>query len=174
MRIVGDSTKIQNKELIKLKNSLEAANRLSGENEIGNRGKFFYAVNKNLDKIESELSIIEKIVAVKPGFAEFEKDRMAKLNEAAKKDEKGNPVIITENNLQRIDVEDMEKWEATMKELQEKHKKAIEERESQKGDYEKFLEEESEIELHNVTLSAIPFDCSGELQRELKILISDY
>lgn len=178
MKVVGDSV-LKNKELRDLKVALEKANRLTGKNEINNRGKFFYAINKNLDKVEREIELIEKVLSPKKEFLEFDQKRIEKLQEFAKKDENGNPLIIKEENengqvLQRYDLEDEKGWEEAFKLLQEENKDVIEERKKQADDYIQLMESDCSIEFFTITLDMIPEDCDGELQRRIKVIINNY
>jgi len=177
---MGDSKKIKNSELVELKNSLLAARKLTGDNEVKNRAKFFYAVNKNIDKIDSELSVIEKMVELADDFKAFDKDRVEKLSLYAKKDENGNPLIVNDVNpvngqqVQKYEIEDEEGWAKEFKKLEENHKVALDNRKKQMEDYISFMNEYNDIELFSITMDYLPNDCDGELMSSLRVILSDY
>lgn len=121
--------------------------------------KFAYAVLKNKNKIKSKLEKIwEKYpISVQYGLYDTQRDELAK--KYSKKDEEGNPVVKGEKYV----IENKEEFEKELEKLKETHKDAIKEREQQIADYQKELDEESDIEIHMV--SEVP---EGISARELE------
>lgn len=178
MKLLGESkgSKIVRGQLYELKYFLEQTLKANGDNEVGNRQKYFYAVNKNLNKIENEIKIIEKLKEPTSKFKEFLQDKETRLKQHAKKDESGKEIIINETlpngqTVQRYDVEDMGKWDKEMDDLRETYSEAIKEQEDIQDKLNELLLEEVEIELYMIPLSYVLDDISGEVQRKILPII---
>lgn len=108
--------------------------------------KFAYALLKNKNKIKKKLEEIYSRYQVSEDFKIYDEQRIKLAEKHAKKDDKGEPIV----NGEKYDIENKEEFEKELNELKEKHKDAIEEREKQIEDYEKELDEESDIEIHKI------------------------
>ena len=112
--------------------------------------KFAYAVLKNKDKIETAfqtyLDILQKY---KPSekYNEYDEKRVKLAEKFAKKDEKGEPIIIGE----RYDVEDKEGFEKEWDVLKEEYKEALKEWDDELEKKNQELDEEIDIDFHIVS-----------------------
>ena len=143
---------------------------LSRVRQVG--AKFCYVIAKNKNKLESEIKAQEKAKEPSDEYKQFlvlaEEVRKAH----AKKDRRGNPVMIPKmgpDGQQRFfyDIPDAENEEGPfLKEisaLEKKHLKLIKEQEAKEKEYaEKFLLEDTDIELHKIRLEEIPEGISQE------------
>lgn len=117
--------------------------------------RFSYAAAKNIKAIEVEVNALQKIIQTPvEGGEEYEKERLEVLKKYAEKDEKGKPILY--NNQYKILPENMDHFNAEMKQLEEKHKDAIDRLKERNKELEKLLQEEIEIPLQMVTLDELP------------------
>jgi hypothetical protein len=119
--------------------------------------KFSYAVQKNINMIESEIKVLDKVILASEEYQKFDKERIELAKKYAKKDEKtGEPIIDVKNNLQQFVVENKEEFEKEINILRENYKEPIEIREKQIEEYKKLLEEEVVLMFHKIPLSQVP------------------
>jgi len=126
--------------------------------KINLSGKIGYAVAKNRKLVEQELETLQETAKILPEFEEYEKARVALLEVHASKDENGKSII--ENNSYRI--ENQQDWEMDIKDLQEKHKEAIEVRTKQINDFNALMEETTNIEFYPFTEDQIPDSATAQ------------
>lgn len=131
--------------------------------DIGN-AKFKYFVWKNKKLIQDELEIIEKSLVISDEFKKYDSERVELCKTHSNKDESWEAIMIN-NSFDIID-----KWLFTidMKELQEKHKETLEAYAKQIEDYDKLLNEETQLELVKVWDDNIPDELE---QKVLDVLI---
>jgi len=117
--------------------------------------KFAYAVLKNKQKIDSAYQVWAETAnkyAPTEEFLNYDKDRHDLAETMSKKDEKGEPSVIRdENGVERYDIEDKDAFEKSLELLREKYAEPIKGRETQIADYEKEMDEEYDVEFHIVS-----------------------
>lgn len=138
--------------------------------------KFAYAVLKNKQKIDSAYQIWADVAnkySPTEEFMAYDKDRHDLAETMAKKDEKGEPVVMQdEKGIERFDIEDKDAFEKSLELLREKYAEAIKGREQQIADYEKEMDEEYEVDFHGV--SEVPDTISArELEAAEFMIIRD-
>lgn len=141
-----------NKDIVALYKALANVEKLPG-------AKFAYAIAKNSDILKNEVKAIKSAVKSREDHVVYEKELAELSKKYAKKDQKGKPIIVNGNFLEIDDTEGFEKEHVALK---EKHKIAIEYRETQLKDYEKLLEQKNDIKLHLLEVSDLPKDITGE------------
>jgi hypothetical protein len=154
------------KEVINLQNTLRQAEQLKGKSE--NMVKFRYAIAKNITRIDEEVKTLQKAVSPKPEYTVYDNARIVLCETHANKDEKGKSIIkgnaydlMDESGVMKVEF--TEAWEA----LKLEHKPALDARDAQIEDYNKLLEEASEVELYKFSVEVIPDDISGPLMKSL-------
>lgn len=120
--------------------------------------KFGYARAKNKKLILAELELLDASIKEPVKFSEYDKERVELCKKYCKKDEKGNPVIKDQTY---VGLKENIKFMDELKKLQEDFKEVIDERNKQKQEYEKLLDEEIELNFHKILLENIPSDITG-------------
>lgn len=134
-------------EIVELYNNLHQIKNLKGS-------KFNYAIAKNINILKPEVEAIQETAKPRESFVEYDTARIELCKKHAKKDEQGEAVMKGGD----FDIEDMKAFDKELKKLQETHKQALDDRETQMKELDALLKEESPIELHKITLSDIPED----------------
>ena len=113
-------------------------------------------------------------------FKEYQKERQNLLSANSEKDEKGNPIteqVRGSNGEQlisfKIEDEKREQHEKEIKKLEKKYKEAVDLTTEKNKEFEKFLQEEREIEIHKIKLEYIPSDITAKQMNKILILIDD-
>lgn len=135
--------------------------------------KFAYAISKNVSLLEVEMKALNKSLEPKKKFIEYDNERVELAKKLAKKGEKGEPLKKIEEGVEKYDMADEAQWDKEFAELQEKYKEPIDERKEQLKEYEKMLEEKSEVKIHKIKLSEIPQEISVEQMNGIKLLVEE-
>lgn len=136
--------------------------------------KFSYALIKNTELLQKEVKDIAAVITPTEAYQAYDKARVALCESFAKKDEKGN--VIRKNLRENgqfdydIDVND-EAFKAAVENLKEEHKDAIKEQDEKILEYNKFLDEESTVSFHKISISDVPNDISVELMSVIEPFI---
>lgn len=157
---------MNNREVLQAHGVLKQAEALKGKSE--NMVKFRYAIAKNITMIEAEAKALQKSTEPKPAYMAYDKERIDLCIKLANKDEAGKP-IIKHNQYDLSDESGGLKPEFTKAhdELKAKCAEAITEREAQLAEYEKLLDEPSELKLYTFSMEFVPDDVSGTLMKSL-------
>lgn len=142
----------------------EIVNLYNGLNSVGNLvGVIFgYAVNKNLAILKPEIEALQKALTPSEKFLEYDVKRVDIVKKYAKKDEKGEFVLLEVGGKKSYDVAGQEDTvENEVKPLKEEYKAAIEDNEKQMIEYNTLLEQESNVELYKVKLENVPKDITA-------------
>lgn len=149
---------------------LEMAEGLDRVRQKGS--KFCYAITKNKRKLQQEVRDMEQAIKPSEKFKEFLQETETLKRKLAKKDDKGNPIIVQKlshngNYAQHYDIPDAEtpggEFQEKMKVITTKYKEYIKEHEAKVKDYrEGFLQEDVEFQFHMIKLEDIPEDISQE------------
>lgn len=138
--------------------------------------KFSYAIVKNFNILEKEVKDINSTITPSEDYKSYEADRIALCEKFAKKDELGNSIKknIQANGAFEYDLDVTDKtFIEEIRKLQEKYKTALEDQSKKIEEYHKFLQEESEILFHTVSLDDIPSDISVELMSVIEPFIKN-
>ena len=152
---------MKNSELIELFVALQKVEKLPG-------AKFAYAVAKNNALLKTEINSINAAVSPTEEYTKYDKERVELAKKYSKKDNNGEPVV--KDNA--FDIEDTASFEKDLKELQEKHKEAIDSRENQIKEFEKLLEEKNDVELFKIPYTDVPEQITGEQLKGIFAIIS--
>lgn len=130
--------------------------------------KFAYFIAKNKALLESEIKDMKEAIKTSDEYNVYEKARIALAEEHAVKED-GKPVV-KDNSYVMEDKDAFNKaWEA----LKDKHKDAIDARKKQVEDFNKFLEEEIELNLHNIQLTDVPANITVEQMEIIEPLVNE-
>lgn len=153
-----------NREMIQLNSALDRVSHIRGK-------KFAYAVYKNKKLIEEELKIFDKLKRdPHPDYPAYEQERKSLCELHSKKDENGNALKTADG---KYDIENTEKFKEEHAVLEEKYKDALEHLNEATKDFEKFLNEEANVELVKVTIEDFPEDIDANILITLKSMIDD-
>lgn len=141
--------KIKRQDLVELQRGLVEAESLSG-------AKFTYAVARNLDILKKEMESIQKVYRAGDDFMKYEEERIEIGKKHADKNEDGSPKTIEADGFENFDVKDVKAFEKDLDKLQKKYKEVIATREKELADFQKFMEEDVEIDLYTVQSENIP------------------
>lgn len=130
--------------------------------------KFTYFVAKNKALLESEIKDMKEVIKTSEEYNVYEKARIALAEEHAVKED-GKPVV--KDN--RYVMEDKEAFNKACEALKLEHKDAIDQRKKQVEDFNKFLEEEIELNLHNIQLTDVPTNITVEQMEIIEPLVKD-
>ena len=117
--------------------------------------KWKYALSKNIDKLESELKTIEKLIKPNNVFVEYEEKRIYLAETHAEKDANGQPLFIIDaiNETRRYKITNIEAFNKELEDLRslDIYKEVVKEQEYYKSP--EFLEETEEYELHEIRVT---------------------
>lgn len=141
--------KIKRKEAVNLFNSF---GRLGSHKGV----KFAYAIAKNKKKLESEqkaITVAQSKIQPK-AIQEFDKKRIKVCCEYADKDENGNPKL--DKNNYSISEERRIEFDKAIDELQKEYEPSFKEMENNQKEFNDFLDEDIEVDLHLIPMSVVP------------------
>lgn len=154
---------MKRREVIKAKNSLEAAKDAVGM-------KFRYAYWKNLKKLESELEVYEGMRKPSEDYTAYEKALYElKVSHAKKVPGTDHPVI--ENN--NFVMGDMDAFLKDYQEFQRSHQETIDEYDALVKKFNEYMEGEAEIEFHKVPLEDFPENLTAGQFSALDFMIQE-
>jgi pyruvate/2-oxoacid:ferredoxin oxidoreductase beta subunit len=149
-------------EIINLYQSLNKLGNLTGV-------KFAYAISRNISLIEPEIKSIEKSLEQTEDFKSFEVKRIELVKKFAKKDEKGESVII--NN--QYELENEEEFNKEFELLKEENKEVWGARQKQVDEYNELLKSESTVTLHKINLVDVPQNISVAQLHSISLLLNE-
>ena len=132
--------------------------------------KFAYAVSKNKNTIQQEIASLRESHQPSEEYIKFDNARMALCENHCRREENGKPALI---NDREYDIIDRPQFDIELEKLRGEHEAAVKEHEQGQREYEKFLDEESEIKLHMVTLSDLPTDITAQQLDSINMMVID-
>lgn len=119
--------------------------------------KVAYGLHKNKSIITKEFEAIVEAEkkTVTPKYQEYENARLALCNEYCKKDEKGQPITIIQNETQAFSIQEdkIGEFEEKANELKNKYLETIQETDKLREEFNKFLDENVDIEVYKIPLT---------------------
>jgi hypothetical protein len=163
---------MKKKDLVSLFNGLATVSGLIGV-------KFAYACNKNRSLIFNEVNSINQTLTPSQEFSDYENKRLELGKKYAKKDTKGEPMaedkIINgkKENVFIFEPADRKIFDAELAILQAESKGAIDGRQKQIDEYNKLLEEDTDVQLFRIPITDVPQDITVEQLQGIYMLIQD-
>ena len=117
--------------------------------------KFTYGVAKNVQKLESEVTAINKAKEPLKEYRKYQKELNELYSEHPLKDDKGHVIKIDQKGGMAVDFANTE-LQDKMKVLQKKHKKAIDAQDEKLDKDREFLGEEVEIQHYEMSIKCFP------------------
>jgi hypothetical protein len=161
---------MKNKKIVELFNNLSDLN-LKGV-------KFAYAVARNISILKPHVESLGKAQQPTEEYQKFEKERIALAQKHAKKDDQGE--AVTEDVIQNgvvvkkvFVLENKEAFLEEVKDIQEKHKEAIDAWEAQLKEFDQVLEKEEEIKLYKIKIEDVPEEITSQQMTHIFDLIED-
>jgi len=125
--------------------------------------RFNYAVSKNKDNFKSEVEALSEAYKESPEFNAYNVERYNLCIELCRKDEEGNPVKVRQGNQEIFAFDEDSDIKNKLEALSDKHPGVVAAREKQLKDYDKLLQEDSDVEVYKISLDSIPEDITQEL-----------
>ena len=143
----------------------------AGLNSVGNlKGvKFLYAVAKNKVKISRECKALRESIQPSEEYVKYDNERLEICRNLAEKDKDGNPVMIGNS----FKDSNQKKFDKELTKIRKNYNGAIEERKKELEDFEKFLDDKTDIELHLVKTENVPEGINAEQMSNLIEIIDD-
>lgn len=116
--------------------------------------KFAYVLSKNKAHLISEIKHIQKGLKPPKEYDLFENKRLELCTKFSKKDAKNKPLVVEG----AYNIEDQEKFDIELENLKNEYKDTVDKRTKQIEDYNKLLEEPSNIDLHKIFVEHLPDD----------------
>lgn len=136
-----------NKDLLILQQGLKNVSELCGDNV-----RFSYAIAKNDKLIATEIESLNKSIQATPEFQKYDEARIELVKKFSKKNAEGEAEIV--NN--QFVIEDLKLWEKEFKKFNKDYTEILAKREEQVAQYNKLLEEKTEIKLHMINENDLP------------------
>lgn len=136
---------MKNKELFSLYSWLEAVSHIGW-------ARFAYWVAKNKKIIAEEIKTLESTNELTENYKKFDKERIELCEKFANKDENWEAKIVGKS----YDISDLEGFNSELQKLRETYKSALDEIQKKNEEYEKLLEEKSEVKLFTIKQEIIP------------------
>lgn len=152
-------------EVLSLFNGLQAVSEFPG-------AKWAYGVAKNLAILKPEIEALQKAYSASEEFMAYESQRLELAQKYSVK-ENGNPKTIKTGGGEEYIIADRDKFSQELKKLQKKHKRAIEERQKQIGDFNEILKEEVEIDFYMISPDYIPEEITPAQLSAIMPIISE-
>ena len=155
---------------MKVKRS-ELTNLLQGINSINLTGvKFNYALLKNKKKIQEELETLKTVIKPDKKVEEFEKARIELCKEYCENDKNGKEII---KQGKFVGLENNKAFTIAIDKLKETYKETLDKKDAQVKEYYKLLEEEVEIEMHQVALNEVPKEITTKQLESILVIIKE-
>lgn len=138
--------------------------------------KFAYAVLKNRNIIDSEIRSHESKFDEKKDFLAFQSEMKEVVKSHAKKNALGE--YETQDSFEggkiekKYVIKDQEKLDKDLVELRKKYDKAIKAREKQMADFQGSMEDEVEIEIHNIKKGDVPSNITANQLEGITVLVN--
>lgn len=155
-------------ELFVLLKSLNELDDLTGV-------KFNFVINKNRNLLEHETEDIKKSSKPSEKFQEFEQKRIELIREYSEKDEQGNIKFedIDGGSKFTIPEKDKKKFQKELSDLSKGYDDVIQERNEQLKEYNKFLQEEVDLQFTTFKLEDISDQITGKQFRIISPFIQE-
>lgn len=158
---------LTNKEVYQLRQWLYECSDLKGQ-------KFAYAILKNRNHVDSYIKNIEETMTTpSKEYLRFDEQRDKLARKNSERDANGEPMTKMEGMKRVYVIKNKEKFDADSKELKDKFKETIKEREKQIKTFEKFSEKIATVELHMIESSDVPEDITANLLEGISVLLVD-
>lgn len=131
-------------------------------------GKLIYAVNKNMNFTEQEIQALEQIKQPSEAYQVFDRLRVKLCVDMAVKTDSGAPKTVTTEHGLEFDIENREAFKTALDALREAHKDAVEEYQNAVLQFNKLLDEESDIKIYKIKYSVFDREQS-ELKPENRL-----
>ena len=157
--------KIKREKLFKLNNLLKALKNVKST-------KFAYIVVRNTKIIDDEVEVVKGLVKLPDDHKsnEFETKRIELVKKWAKKDEKGELIVISGHY--DISEESLEGFNKDFNELTVEYTDALAEVEATNDKLRELLDEEIEIEIKTIKEENLPDNLSAEELDVLEVIVS--
>ena len=151
-------------ELNTLNEKFNKLNSVSGS-------KIVYAASKSHAHVKRELKVVQDLInkarSVRiPGEEEYRKEWQEAYKAAAKKDEKGNPIVVGEGQSAHYDIEDAVAFNEAAKAIDEKHKPVVDAGNEKNVEIQEFMGESVTIEFHEIDDKALDDEGSYTATKE--------
>jgi len=134
------------------------------------KGRLAYAVNRNINRIDSLLKEIQKTIEPSEEYKAFDSERIKLCEQYADKDETGNPkkqgneFVITDKSAFSVEVET----------LNQKYQTTIADRDERVAAFHKLLDDEADLEWFTIKLDSIDIeDIPGDAMRPIMHFLED-
>jgi hypothetical protein len=155
---------MKNRDLFDLAAGLHSCLNLKGF-------KFAYACTKNLNKLKTEIKMIQGVRKIPPAYLAYDADRVKLVKEFSLLDKDGKP-IFRDGNFQ-LDSAKNDEFKKQLEAIQELHKDAIAEFAKSEAEWNDLLDAESEITLHKVKKEHVPEEITGEQLENILDIIEE-
>jgi len=155
--------KISNDELEGLLLGLQGVKTLKGF-------RFAMVVSKNIDIVTKEIKALTDAIQAPDDVQEYEKTRIALCEKHAEKNDSNEASILNGSYV----LKDKIAFDKEYQELKKANKELIDTESERLKGVEKFLEEDSKIELKMVSQNDIPNEIAGEQVHGIRYMIEDY
>jgi hypothetical protein len=133
--------------------------------------KFGYASLRTKKYLKGIVECFQELQAPFPELLEFDKKRVAICEELSEKDENGKPVL--EDNNFKIQEGKLDELNEKVEAVREEYKEWFDKAEDRKKEIEEFLQEETEVEVHQVSIDDFPAELSAKDMAVLECLVKD-
>lgn len=150
---------MKNSSLSSLSQALQKALSLPG-------AQFAYVITKNINLIQKELDIFDKMQEFKDNFKQYEDARIELCKEMSdKKEDWITPIIDSTpwTNQWSYRMTNIDSFNKKLTKLMKDNQEAIDERTKQMEDYNKFMGQESDIAFHKIKKWNLPENITGEI-----------
>lgn len=137
--------------------------------------KFTYSIIKNIELIEKEIEILNKMSKPSEDFEKYDKDRLELCEKLSQKDGDGNSIKkdLGNGNFEYILDTTSKEWIEGANTLRDKYQVTIKNRETQIINYNEILNKDIELKFNEISLDDIPDDVTLELMNILKVFIKE-
>ena len=158
--------KLTRREILNLNAGFRLVANLSGL-------QFAYTIARNSEQLKSEVRAIQKVAKAEEDYVTYDKDRVELVKKYAVK-ENGTEKIVGEGENAHYVISNQEDFDKELKELQKKHRKAIDRRIEQEKELDAFLDKEVEVVLFMLKFEDLPQNITpGQLEALSPILAKD-
>lgn len=157
--------KIKKKDVVQLHNAIEELYSVKGAK------KFAYALTRNKPVVHTVFLELRKQATAPQEWYTYERERLALLNEMAERDAQ-KKIITNENGEVKIPDDKTAEFEEKYKVLNEKYKDTITNYQEHMKSMEASLEDEIDIDIHQIDFDSVPDEVSAQHLDALKVMIN--
>ncbi len=140
--------RLTKQQVLDLNTGLEDVSHLPG-------AKWAYVIARNIALLKPEMEALQKAYAADSEYIEYDNERVKVVELHAVK-ENGKPQKETKNGVEQYVIDNEEKFDKAISQLQKKYEAAISSRKKQVQEFEEILKEETEINLFLVDPVNLP------------------